>query len=57
MEQRVYPPGIGNLPGGTYVEVTIHGKELEDAQIIEIKDGDILPPTKGIGRGWLRIED
>lgn len=57
MEPRVYPPGMDNLPAGTYVEVTIDGKELEDARIVEIDSGDRLPPTQAPGRGWLKIEE
>lgn len=49
-------PGTDNKPAGTYKEIGPNGEEIEDARIVEIQQGDRLPPTQAKGHVWTMLK-
>ncbi|MEE3805416.1 YjzC family protein [Lysinibacillus fusiformis] len=45
-------PGTDNQPPGKYKEVGPRGGQVPKARIVEIDQGDRLPPTQEKGRKW-----
>lgn len=48
----LYKPGEDNKPAGKYQEVGPRGGQVSDPRIIEIDQGDRLPPTQKPGNKW-----
>ncbi len=53
--EEYYTPGTDNLPAGQYMEVGPRGGKLPNAEIVNIDQGDRLPPTSAKGHRWKRI--
>lgn len=47
-------PGTDNQSPGTYIEVGPCGGKVDHPRIVEIDQGDRLPPTQKPGRGWVK---
>ena len=52
---KLYPPGTDNLSPGKFKEVGPRGGKIKNSRIIEIDQGDRLPPTQEKGRKWKRL--
>ena len=50
----LYKPGTGNLPAGEYREVENDGSYIENGRLVNIDQGDRLPPTGAKGRRWVK---
>ena len=51
---RPIKPGTDNMPAGTYKEVGPHGGAVPKPRVVEIDNGDRLPPTSKPGNGWVK---
>lgn len=45
-------PGQDNQQPGKYKEVGPHGGKVKDPRIVNIGNGDRLPPTSKLGNKW-----
>lgn len=48
-------PGTDNRPAGRYKEVGPRGGYVPNGRIVQIDQGDKLPPTGKPRNGWVRI--
>lgn len=49
---KVIKPGTDNQKAGTYHEVGPRGGKVADGRVVNIDQGDRLPPTSEKGHGW-----
>lgn len=49
---KLINPGTDNQKPGKYVEVGPRGGQLDDPRIVNIDQGDRLPPTSKSGNKW-----
>lgn len=49
---KLIKPGTDNQKPGKYVEVGPRGGQLDDPRIVNIDQGDRLPPTSKPGNKW-----
>lgn len=54
MAKNLYNPGQNDAPGGEYIEVDSHGKEVKNAREVTIESGDRLPPTQESDNKWMQ---
>ena len=54
---ELYKPGSDNLPSGEYREVEQDGSYIKEGRIVNIEQGDRLPPTSKKGRRWIKEEN
>lgn len=52
----LHKPGTDNLPKGKYKEVGNRGGEVRNPRVVDIDQGDRLPPTQESGRKWKKIQ-
>ncbi|MGL4483551.1 MAG: YjzC family protein [Anaerovoracaceae bacterium] len=45
-------PGTDNKPAGKYEEVGPRGGKVDNARVVNIDQGDRLPPTQKSGNQW-----
>ncbi len=53
-DKKPIPPGTDNKPAGRYEEVGPRGGKVRNPRIVNIDEGDRLPPTQEPGRGWAK---
>lgn len=51
---NLYKPGEDNKPAGTYKEVGPRGGEKQNPRVVNIDQGDRLPPTSKSGNKWTK---
>ena len=51
----LHKPGTDNLPKGKYKEVGNRGGEVRNPRVVDIDQGDRLPPTQESVRKWKKI--
>lgn len=47
-------PGTDNKPAGKYKEVGPRGGKVSNPRVVNIDQGDRLPPTQKPGNGWVK---
>jgi hypothetical protein len=52
---NLFKPGTSNAPSGTYLEVGPNGESINDARVVNLEDGDIIPLPQSKGNKWLKL--
>ncbi|SEA14991.1 YjzC-like protein [Eubacterium aggregans] len=55
MGKDLIKPGTDNQTPGKYREVGPRGGQVQNPRIVDIDQGDRLPPTQESGRKWERL--
>ena len=54
MNENLLKPGTDNQTPGTYKEVGPRGGEVSNPRVVNIDQGDKLPPTQKAGNNWTK---
>lgn len=52
---ELFKPGTNNPSPGTYLEVGSNGESINDAKVVVLQSGDILPLAQTKSNKWLKL--